>query len=123
MQFQSAPPSLDYPIGHLIDTTNQWQLGTWVTIMGGHRVRASRIGAVFCPVDYCAGKDPEFLAQLTVVMLSILEALPPEIDADTVHNLLPSFEIKPISKDPCWPALQTLAEQLKHGDLDFRNKW
>lgn len=78
-------------------------------MMFGNRVRAGLVGRDWCTIDYCAGADREFLKELIVTIMLILESFDESVKEGEVESILPSFTIKPINKDPyCWAALKRL---------------
>jgi hypothetical protein len=83
--------------------------------MFGVRAVAWRKGSAGPCVDYCAGDDPAFLIELLATLRSIFLHLPEGISERDVVELLPGWQTRPISHDPCWGALQQLAQSLITG--------
>lgn len=86
-----------------------WSIGLYPVIFGV-RVVAWREGAAGRAVDYCAGADAFFTLELLAVIAAIFRRhLPDGATEDEVTALMPGWQRRPISRDPCWPALQQLA--------------
>jgi hypothetical protein len=78
-------------------------------MMFGKRVRAGRVGMGWCTIDYCAGGDDEFLKELIVVVMLVLESFDESVNEIEIERIMPWFDIKPINKDPhCWTQLKRL---------------
>lgn len=113
MRFTPAEPDDHYQFGHLISKGGRWEMGIY-PVLFGYRVRAGLIGSMCCSVDYCAANQTDFLLQLFVTVLSILESLPEDVTPGELERMLPRFRIKPINQDPdCWVNLQALAKELQ----------
>lgn len=91
-----------------------WSIGLW-KVMFGVRVVAWCRGSVGSSVDYCAGDNPNFMAELLATVRTIFLHLPESISERDVVELMPRWEIRPIDRDPCWPALQQLAQSFTGG--------
>jgi hypothetical protein len=96
---------------HLASETGQWHVGL-TRVLYGVRVIGSRGDSGFRSFNYCAGADPSFASRLLVVMIVIMESFPESVTEREVEDLLPSFERKPIDRDPCWDKLQELARKV-----------
>lgn len=85
-----------------------WRIGIKPVIFGT-RVIAYRNDAVGPCVDYCAGSDRAFLANLFAVMYAIFSSLPEITTEREMMQLMPPYKVRPIDKDPCWEELQRMA--------------
>ena len=102
-----------------------WSIGLYPVIFGV-RVVAWRDGAAGRAVDYCAGSDVFFALELLAVIAAIFRHhIPDGATEDEVMALMPSWQRRPINRDPCWPALRQLAttpsEQLDPESHDTRS--
>lgn len=91
-----------------------WEVG-FFRVMHGVRVRAGKIppGLDYAPgvsIDYCAGADEGFALVLLAIVVKLLEALPESVTASQVEALFPTYQVKPIDKDPCWDRLLELSQ-------------
>lgn len=93
---------------------NIWEIGLR-PMLYGVRVSVGRINpecgcALVYTLDYCAGDDEDFLLNLLATLLILMTALPESILPQQLERLFPTYQIKPINKDPdCWKRLQQLA--------------
>ena len=85
-----------------------WEIGVF-PVMFGKRVRAGLVNAPDCVVDYCAGADEDFLKELIVAIMIILESFDEDVSTIEVERILPTYRTKPINLDPCWPSLKRIA--------------
>lgn len=109
LNFQTEPFKLEGYRVYFCSPDDCWFIGT-KTVIYGTRVVAWRNGSVGPVVDYCAGANQPFLAQLllTVAMIFRRRLLDGASEAE-VRELMPTWQRRPIDDDPCWPALQALA--------------
>ena len=111
MKFQQTDPDENYPLLKLVSENGRWEIGL-TPVMFGVRVRGGLAGDGWCPIDYCGGDDRAFVGQLLAVMVQILETYPESISPGEISTLLPDYETKPISNDPCWKYLQEWRDRL-----------
>ncbi len=111
MKFHQIAPDENYSVLKLTSENGVWELGLTQMIFGV-RVRAGVRGDGWCPVDYCGGADRCFVAALLSVITGILETFPEEVTPSEIQKLLPTYERKPISDDPCWEKLRALRMKL-----------
>jgi hypothetical protein len=113
--------AVDFDLAHYISEGGQWEIGARSMIFGV-RICGNRVGSIAFAFDYCAGANVGFVHILLLVMLSILESLPEETTERELQNMLPSWEIRPIDKDPCWQKLQQLAIDLAKSEVSANAK-
>jgi hypothetical protein len=112
MQLFTTHTDENFPLFKLVSTNNRWEIGIR-QMMFGVRVCGNLIGDTGYTFDYCAGNNPYFAANLIQTMLAIFDALPEDIKPRELRQMLPSFSVKPIDRDPtCWKELQKLAIEL-----------
>lgn len=111
MQFHKVPPDENFPYAKFLSENQVWELGVRPMAFG-FRVCGNRVGSQFYAFDYCAGADLIFLNNLFFILQAIFKGLDESITERQLQNLLPSYEVKPISGDPCWQKLQDLAISL-----------
>jgi len=91
-----------------VSTGGRWEIG-FTQMMFGVRVRVGRIGSMCVDLDYCAGADVHFQEELMKAVMTILIPVSEEITSRQLSDMFPTYEIKPIHQDPCWPQLQQMA--------------
>ncbi|TXH09634.1 MAG: hypothetical protein E6R03_16450 [Hyphomicrobiaceae bacterium] len=111
MNFQSAPRTENYLIRRYVSEHGRWEVGL-SPVLFGVRVRASLVGEAWCDVDYCAGDDWAFAAELLATVVIILESFPESVSGREVNRALPQWHARPINKDDCWPKLQAMAAEI-----------
>jgi hypothetical protein len=111
LKFIKIDSNPDFDLAHYISTGGQWEIGVRLMIFGV-RICGNRVGSIAYAFDYCAGANMGFAQVLLLVMFSILDSLPEEITERELENMLPSWEVRPIDRDPCWGKLQQLAIKL-----------
>lgn len=113
MRFTKAEPTDDNGGSGLycryVSETGVWELGLGRVIYGV-RVKAGHIRSCGFVLEYCAGADPVFTAALLTTVMTILEQYPEDVPISQIERDFPSYAVKPISQDPCWPRLQELAK-------------
>jgi|GEM_PF-2337125 len=110
MKFTIAPKSENFPILRFVSEGGINEVGLTPMIYGV-RVRAGAVGATLVDIDYCAGADMEFQMRLLETLIAILETFPEGVSLREINTQLPTYKVRPIDKDPCWPALQKMAEE------------
>lgn len=88
-----------------------WYLGT-TRVLFGYRVSAWRADSGGPAVDYCAGANSSFRAELFLAILTIFAALPEEITENEIIDMMPTYSSKPINGDPCWEKIREIVDQL-----------
>lgn len=98
-----------YRIAHM--GNEEWEIGIF-PVNFGYRVGAGRVNTVFYSINYCAGADLEFLFQLYLTVFVVVSSFLPGLEAYECERMMPSYEGRPINKDPCWPRLLHLAQEI-----------
>lgn len=115
MELRLVEPSLNYPRARRLSENDVWEMGIY-PVMFGFRVRVGLAGdPLGYTFDYCAGDDVGFVIQLYVTVMALMEALPETITENQLLRLIPSYQVRPIDRDPCWEALQALVADLQAG--------
>lgn len=116
MKFHPAPANDIIHSARALSEQGKWEFGFRQMIFGV-RVSLSRIGDCAYTLDYCAADDPGFALLLYATMLAILERYPEDVAPYQLERDFPSYEIKPINRDPqCWPRLQEMAAEVLESD-------
>lgn len=111
MKFTKAEPDENFPIVRFVSENNVWEIGIR-PMMFGHRVSAGLVGSGCVEIDYCGGADGCFVIQLLATVVKIFSSLPETITLKEVKRFFPTYQVKPIDKDPCWEKLKELAANL-----------
>lgn len=102
MKFTPAPPDEGYML-RFVSEGGAWEVGLG-PVMYGIRVRAGRVGDGYYAVDLCGGADQFFTAQLLASVTIVLEALPEHVTPGAVHDLFPTYCVRPLHKDAAFLA-------------------
>jgi len=109
MKFTKAEPNEDFAIARWLSVSGRWELG-FRRMLFGVRVSLAKVGAGGCCIDYCAADDKGFALILLATVVQILERYPEEVSDLQLRQDFPTYDIKPINKDPqCWARLQAMA--------------
>lgn len=112
MQLFTTSTDENFPLLKFTSTNNRWEIGI-KPMMFGVRVCGNPVGDRGYTFEYCAGSNPYFAVNLMQTMLAIFDALPEDIKSREVIEILPSYSVKPIDRDPtCWQELKRLAIEL-----------
>lgn len=112
MKLLEVEPNINYPISHYISEGGRWEIGIR-PVLFGYRVCAGPTDRPIYSIDYCAGNDVLFLAQLYATIFKLIEYLPKDITINEFESMLPSYKVKPINLDPCWENLKQLVHKLQ----------
>lgn len=115
MIFSRAEPTPDGSglYSRYLSENGVWEVG-FAQMLFGVRVRAGLADGCTFSVDYCAGPDRLFQAQLLAVVIRILEQYPENVSVRELENSLPTYQIRPINLDPCWQKLLDMASTQEH---------
>lgn len=114
MDFHPATSVESMPV-RWVSENEVWEIGLRPMIYGV-RVSVGKINPVHghalgYSLDYCAGDDQVFLLNLWATIVILMAALPESISPRELERLFPTYQIKPINRDPyCWNELQRLAK-------------
>lgn len=120
MKFVKAEPDENFDIAKWVSENNIWELGLH-RVLFGIRVVANPVGDFRYAINYCAGDDESFALMLLAMVFHILSMLPEDITAAEVKKLMPTYERRPISLDPCWEKLIDLASDLEKTNTSSDN--
>jgi hypothetical protein len=122
VKFSKSTPCADHMLDpRWVSENGVWEIGIF-PVMFGKRVRAGIINSPCCVVDYCSGDDDDFLKELLVTMIIILESFDESVKEVDIERILPTYNVKPINLDPCWAKLKKVALErhiAKTGSLTY----
>ena len=112
MQFHKVDTDVNFDVFKKVSEHGEWELGLTQMVFGC-RVRLSRRGCGYCILDYCAGADKAFQAELMMTVEVILSKTLENVTDREIEDLFPDFRLnitKPINKDiDFWNMLKTRA--------------
>lgn len=118
---ESLECKLNYRYSLAYTSSNRiWFIGAKPVIYGVRAI-AWRKDSVGPCLDYCTGDDVELLIGVIRSMIAIFRQLPEDISEKEVIALFPQWNLRPINRDKCWPALQQLAEQYRQSTIPNNN--
>jgi hypothetical protein len=122
MKFSKSNPCADHMLDpRWVSENGVWEIGVF-PVMFGKRVRAGTINSPSCVVDYCAGGNDDFLKEILVTIIVILESFDESVKEVDIERILPTYKTKPINLDPCWAQLKKVALErhiAKTGSLTY----
>lgn len=104
----------DYPHLRLVSENEIWEVGIApLTIFGGIRIVAGKVGSECYEINYCAGTDKGMAFGVLAQVIAIMSKLPEVITPGDFNQIFPIQHIKPMIDDPqCWERLSQLANNL-----------
>nr|MDZ8061853.1 hypothetical protein [Nostoc sp. EkiNYC01] len=107
MKLTKAEPTVDYPFLRLVSENQVWEVGIGkLTITGGIRIVAGKVGSQSFEISYCAGEDKGMALGILAQVLVIMSAMSESISYYNFRNTFPAQTIKPMINDfACWEAL------------------
>ena len=112
MKFKRTIPDENFDALKFISTEGRWELGL-SSMFFGRRIRFGKVGSAWCNLHYCAGDDLVFQLEVIDAVGTILSQFPETVSGGDIEAFFPSFEVKPINRDPsCWRKLQALRDAI-----------
>ncbi|PHJ69183.1 hypothetical protein VF14_03360 [Nostoc linckia z18] len=114
MKLAPAELTVDYPFLRLVSESQVWEVGIGkLTITGGIRIVAGKVGSQSFEVTYCAGQDKGMAIGILAQVLVIISAMPESISCHNFRNTFPVQTIKPMINDfKCWEALTQKSKEV-----------
>ena len=113
MKFVKAQPNINFDVLRSTSENNIWELGIR-RLLYGFSVCANPIGDDVYWLDYPTDDNIAFALELLVTVTKILEGYPEDIKPLPLRSYFPSYDVKPIDRDPnCWKRLQEMASAME----------
>jgi hypothetical protein len=124
MQLTRAEFTNDYPFLRLVSENRVWEFGIGkLTITGGIRIVAGKIGSRCFEVNYCAGNDRGMALGILAQVLTIMQGMPEFISYSNFRKAFPIQKNKPMINDPeCWEALVEAANRKPEHSLRVKQE-
>lgn len=102
-----------YPIIRFISENKLWEVGVGeLTIYGGFRIVAGKVGESCYSINYCTGNDIGWMTLLLGLIIKIMEEMEENISIREFEKTFPFQEFKPMFNDvKCLQLLIKLAKK------------